>query len=643
MRTTKTAMRANKAAQAHAKHRTTQTAKRARKAAKNTKAVSSGASVNGHATSARAKRKKNAPGDGSASASYSRAALAGASDGRATSATTKPKNKAEQGQPEGPRDGHVASAGATWAEKAATEKGSEATTKTYPEKDATERQRVGGSTAVSKAAEMRRDMGANEKGDKAATKEREREGGSNAVGKAGATWAEKARMIAAMSPKRRKKLQIRLRLVHGPHPIVRDAKEKQASHGRDRGRKLIPASSNDKGVESDAEEEEKERYEEETDKSPAGEKAATSNPAANKAASKKGGEAAAKKPAAKKPSEKKKATAVAKKPAAKRATAGDGSKKQKACKHAAESNGSGSTKGSRPNQLAKSSMKSSLNLKRDSDQEIDKEFKNRRKMLQAAKDFKEGRHKAAGLSKHQFLLRRQIPTRTFNRFLKNNCVFKPLGRPWKCDVLLKKCNLKVDCQQKLETTDIFTVLSKWNKMNNNEHKNDKRKSRELFVCAPDIESPEGWFGMETDATKLKQYKLVHIIALLGKKHYCYIQVSRVMGLKYFDSGRSSARLKKRTGPNEHMLQIERGFDGICKLDNGYFVRNDDQPLVMKNVEKNLPVQPDSCSCGVFSLFYVDCVKNGFEIKTKLTEEELSNYRGALSELMRCTSKGKGRK
>ena len=102
----------------------------------------------------------------------------------------------------------------------------------------------------------------------------------------------------------------------------------------------------------------------------------------------------------------------------------------------------------------------------------------------------------------------------------------------------------------------------------------------------------------------------------------------------FDSSRYSAR-RQKDGPNQVMLWIGSEIEKICE---GYFFGE-----MQSSVVEDLPVQVDSVSCGVFALFYVDCVRNGFKIKPELTEDELRKYRGVISELNKGVSKRESRK
>ena len=49
--------------------------------------------------------------------------------------------------------------------------------------------------------------------------------------------------------------------------------------------------------------------------------------------------------------------------------------------------------------------------------------------------------------------------------------------------------------------------------------------------------------------------------------------------------------------------------------------------------QNVPKRSNHVECGVFVIYFVDCTRQRFDLKSQLSNEELTNYRGVINQCM----------
>lgn len=270
------------------------------------------------------------------------------------------------------------------------------------------------------------------------------------------------------------------------------------------------------------------------------------------------------------------------------------------------------------------------------------------RLNKAANTFSSQKRKRPKLSEKKFCeanckgCAKGISASVLRRFLANRSKCRSgsgQGRPFKCDALLYTPRYEDEVEElegKLEWIDhIGIAMESFQFQNMKDFRDDKRKKKEAFVTYS-VKS-DYWKGLREEGEMLR-YSSIHIV-ILNVRHYVYVHVKRNGGVFYYDSSRykqsrSNANANKVIDKIKSRLDIYLYKDRKnCKvIQDGKVIQDDRNDEVV--MIQDLPMQSNDVDCGVFALFFVDCIRNGFAIKPHLSDGEIKNYRGVIKRYLR---------
>ena len=219
-----------------------------------------------------------------------------------------------------------------------------------------------------------------------------------------------------------------------------------------------------------------------------------------------------------------------------------------------------------------------------------------------------------------------------------------MGKTWKCNALLAEItNHDKQFREELSVSNIASTLDYWQFENEERCASNQRLRREYFIY---MDSPKTFecresmkitFGkahfLPEPAELVFNAKRLHIIVLLGNKHYAYVNVNMInCNMVYWDSssyGRVRACKKNKMDGMSVMTRIEALLNELPKEQSTKAINFKKQD---ENME-NKPTQDNHLDCGVFALFYAECHVHKFKVKETLTRKEIENYRKRIYQIV----------
>jgi hypothetical protein len=241
-----------------------------------------------------------------------------------------------------------------------------------------------------------------------------------------------------------------------------------------------------------------------------------------------------------------------------------------------------------------------------------------------------------------------LPTRiTRTRELSNT------ERQWACSQLFQKEYIFDEDEKKLflsgpvTNTGIFDVLDYWQHQADEQlhaglsfgkrvQKNNKAPGF-LFAAQWKPTSPIKWVSKKYKVSVLERNVL--FIVLLRVRHYCLcvvdlsiapllVEYTILDSSRYDAATRSGGRKSKvSTIINEVQLLLRSAAPNRVTEDTKILERKRKEP-------RGVASQSNHIDCGVFVLFYVDCIRRGFRIKDSLTDGNIMAYRSYLEQQYR---------
>jgi hypothetical protein len=202
-----------------------------------------------------------------------------------------------------------------------------------------------------------------------------------------------------------------------------------------------------------------------------------------------------------------------------------------------------------------------------------------------------------------------------------------MGRPYDCSKALLLSTSAKPVDGKISTHQITDVFKVWREEDSLQHVRDHRFKRQCFVviCNPKNKEETVYDMPDTDE-ELQHFSDIHAIVLIGNKHYCYVHARpHYDKVTIYDSGRRSTRTREKWNDGlsrEHEEAMDVVLDKICQLNKK------DKSQYQRNVAET-PKQDNDIDCGVFALFFADCVRKSMVVKPDLSQEEVMNYRGRI--------------
>ena len=222
-----------------------------------------------------------------------------------------------------------------------------------------------------------------------------------------------------------------------------------------------------------------------------------------------------------------------------------------------------------------------------------------------------------------------ISRSTLDRFIKQKTCgvqYKMgMGRPYKCSKALLLSTAAKPIDGKITTFHIGDVFKVWREEDRLQHARDHRFKRQCFVLICNPKNLETVYDMPATDEELQQFSDIHAIVLMGNKHYCYVHVRpHNDNATIYDSGRRSTRTREKSNElsREHKEAMDVVLNKICELNKK------DKSQYQRNVAET-PKQDNDVDCGVFALFFADCVRKSMVVKPYLSQEEVKNYRGRI--------------
>ena len=109
---------------------------------------------------------------------------------------------------------------------------------------------------------------------------------------------------------------------------------------------------------------------------------------------------------------------------------------------------------------------------------------------------------------------------------------------------------------------------------------------------------------KNDLQKPKRW--IHIAALLGGKHYCYIWLNfGTKQIRYHDSSHYGLRKRAAKKENTNTKQTNT-FKVVKKWIES--ISGEKFNFIEETVVENLPQQDNNVDCGVYLLSYADCTR-----------------------------------
>lgn len=225
-----------------------------------------------------------------------------------------------------------------------------------------------------------------------------------------------------------------------------------------------------------------------------------------------------------------------------------------------------------------------------------------------------------------------ISRSTLNRFIKQKTLgvqyMMGIGRPYKCSKELLLSTKAEPVHGKITTFQITDVFKVWREEDSIQHIRDHRFKRQCFVliCKPKNKE-ETVYDMPDTVEELQQFSDIHAIVLIGNKHYCYVHVRPHLDkITLYDSGRRSTRTREKRNEGlsrEHEEAMDVVLDKICQFSKK------EKSQYQKNVAKT-PKQDNDIDCGMYALFFADCIRKSMVVKPNLSREDVENYRGRIN-------------
>ena len=216
-----------------------------------------------------------------------------------------------------------------------------------------------------------------------------------------------------------------------------------------------------------------------------------------------------------------------------------------------------------------------------------------------------------------------------------------IGRPYECSKALLLSTTAKPVQGKITTFQIRDVFKVWREEDSIQHVRDHRFKRQYFVviCKPKNKEETVYDMPDTDE-ELQQFSDIHAIVLIGNKHYCYVHARpHYDKVTIYDSGRRSTRTRKKRNEglsHEHDEAMDVVLDKIWQLNKK------EKSQYQRNVVET-PKQDNGIDCGMFALFFADCVRKSLVVKPDLSREEVKNYRGRINYYLAMPLKTRSRK
>lgn len=246
-----------------------------------------------------------------------------------------------------------------------------------------------------------------------------------------------------------------------------------------------------------------------------------------------------------------------------------------------------------------------------------------------------------------------LSTTPFPTKFTRTCELSNTERQWKCSQLFNEEYIFDEDEEKLFLSGpvtkfgILDILDFW------QHEADEQLHAGLLFGkrvqknnkAPGFLFASQWKPTSSIKWAKDQYEAsvrernVLFIVLLRVRHYCLCVVDlliapllveyTILDSSWYDAAtRSGVRKNKvSTTINEVQLLLRSAAPNRVTEETKIIERKHKEP-------RGVAVQSNHIDCGVFVLFYVDCIRRGFRIKDSLTDGNITAYRSYLEQQYR---------
>ncbi len=246
-----------------------------------------------------------------------------------------------------------------------------------------------------------------------------------------------------------------------------------------------------------------------------------------------------------------------------------------------------------------------------------------------------------------------LATTPFPTRITRACVLSNSDRQWTCSQLFQNEYIFDEDEKKLFlsgpviNTGILDVLDYWqHEADEQLHaglsfgkrvQKNKKAPGFLFASQWKATSPIQWLSKNYKASVLERDVL--FIVLLRVRHYCLcvvdlsiapllVKYTILDSSRYDGATRSGGRKSKvSTIINEVQLLLKSAAPNRVTEETKILERKWKEP-------RGIAAQSNDKDCGVFVLFYVDCIRRGFQIKDSLTDGNITAYRSYLEQQYR---------